>query len=180
MVPYVNRSTWFVAGCLVAVGRKGTTPVMPEPRNPGTGGANILQSFNPIRTRESRSSPPITTAPPNIFHLLASLYLGGYSEQPIAKTVILSTYIDCKKCLISSHETVDLQESLCHIDLGGRHMTLEVVQPRNANVELYHMRACICSGSTQPSPRSELFYAVASTVSCQLRHLVVFSRNRRI
>ena len=47
----------------------------------GTGGAGgatgppiFCRSFNPIRTREVRLSPTITTGPPNVFHLPASLH----------------------------------------------------------------------------------------------------------
>ena len=46
----------------------------------GTGGARgatgppiFCRSVNPIRTGEGRLSPPITTGPPNVFHLPASL-----------------------------------------------------------------------------------------------------------
>ena len=57
----------------------------------GTGGAGgatgppiFCRSFNPIRTREVRLSPTITTGPPNVFHLLASLFivLGDHREPP--------------------------------------------------------------------------------------------------
>ena len=48
----------------------------------GTGGARgplappiFCRSVNPTRTGEGRFSPPITTGPPNGFHLPASLYL---------------------------------------------------------------------------------------------------------
>ena len=38
-----------------------------------TGPPIFSRSVNPIRTGEGRLSPPITTGPPNVFHLPASL-----------------------------------------------------------------------------------------------------------
>ena len=48
---------------------------MPEPGGPGGPLAPPIfgRSVNPIRTGESRLSPPITTGPLNVFHLPASL-----------------------------------------------------------------------------------------------------------
>ena len=48
---------------------------MPEPEGPGGPLAPPIlgRSINPIRTGEGRLSPPITTGPPNVFHLPASL-----------------------------------------------------------------------------------------------------------
>ena len=43
---------------------------MPEPGGPPP---IFFRSFNPIGTGEGRLSPPITTGPPNIFHLPASI-----------------------------------------------------------------------------------------------------------
>ena len=50
--------------------------VVPEPGGPGgaTGPPPIFcRSVNPTETGEGRFSPPITTGPPNVFHLPASL-----------------------------------------------------------------------------------------------------------
>ena len=51
--------------------------VVPEPGGPGGPLAPPIfcRSVNPIRTREGRLSPPITTGLPNVFHLPASLHL---------------------------------------------------------------------------------------------------------
>ena len=48
---------------------------MPEPEGPGGPLAPPIfrRSVNPIRTREGRLSPLITTGPPNVFHLPAPL-----------------------------------------------------------------------------------------------------------
>ena len=52
------------------------------PSDAGTGGPGGLlsppifgRSVKPIPTGECRLSPPITTGPPNVFHLPASLHL---------------------------------------------------------------------------------------------------------
>ena len=48
---------------------------MPEPGGPGGPLAPPIfcRSVNPIQTGEGRLSPPITTGPPNVFHLPAAL-----------------------------------------------------------------------------------------------------------
>ena len=46
--------------------------VVPEPGGP-LAPPIFCRSVNPIQTREGRLSPPITTGPPNVFHLPASL-----------------------------------------------------------------------------------------------------------
>ena len=47
---------------------------MPEPGAGGPLASPIFcRSVNPIRTGEGRLSPPITIAPPHVFHLPASL-----------------------------------------------------------------------------------------------------------
>ena len=59
--------------------------VMPEPGGPGGPLAPPIfcRSVNPIRTGEGRLSPPITTGPPNVFHLPASLATQGHCT-PVA------------------------------------------------------------------------------------------------
>ena len=50
-------------------------PVVPEPGGArgATGPPIFCRWVNPVRTREGRLNPPITTDPPNVFHLPASL-----------------------------------------------------------------------------------------------------------
>ena len=49
---------------------------MTEPGGRGATGPPIFgRSVNPIPTWEGRISPPITTGTPNVFYLLAALYI---------------------------------------------------------------------------------------------------------
>ena len=53
---------------------------------PELGGPIFGRSVNPIRTGEGRLSPPITTGPPNVSHLPASLGYAGFGLEKNQET----------------------------------------------------------------------------------------------